>query len=125
MVWLRLSLSVTLSLGFTAPLLACPPSVLERLAEELAGLDEDHPKILLGDFNTPRRSVHFGPLLEQWHNAFASAGHGFGFTWPAPFPGWDLDQIWVDSHWHVQACRTVPTVRSDHLALVADLAPSR
>ncbi|MFN0059153.1 MAG: endonuclease/exonuclease/phosphatase family protein [Planctomycetota bacterium] len=110
----------------SAPTISRGPA-LARLREELDSLAGGDPVILLGDFNTPRRSVHFDELRRGFAHAFESAGRGVPYTWPLPFPALDLDHVWVDRRLEVMAAATRLTGRSDHLPVHVTLAafPSR
>jgi endonuclease/exonuclease/phosphatase family metal-dependent hydrolase len=93
---------------------------LAALAEKVRAL-EARPLIVLGDFNTPRDSVHFAPLRREVVNAFEKAGFGLGDTWPMPLPVLSLDQIWCGRGLAPLFCEHYGTVRSDHRPVVADL----
>lgn len=93
---------------------------LARLGEIASSL-RDRPLIVLGDLNTPRDSVHFAPLRENFANTFERAGIGSGETWPMPLPVLSLDQIWCSSALVPVRCRHAITFRSDHRPVVAEL----
>jgi vancomycin resistance protein VanJ len=76
--------------------------------------------LVLGDFNTPRDSVHFDPLRAHWHQAFEASGHGYAETWPMPVPMLALDQIWT--RLRPLRCRHGVSAYSDHRPVFADLA---
>ncbi len=79
------------------------------------------PLIVLGDFNTPQDSAHFGGLRSQLTNCFEMAGRGFAETWPSFLPVLSLDQMWVSSDWTPLLCRHFWTLQSDHQPVVVDL----
>lgn len=62
----------------------------ERLLAPLAG----KPVLILGDFNTPRDSVHFQSWRASRTHAFEATGQGIGSTWPAPVPVICIDHVW-------------------------------
>lgn len=93
---------------------------LERLGELAAEL-HDRPLIVLGDFNTPRDSVHFAGLRKHLANTFETAGLGSGETWPMPLPVLSLDQIWCSPGLVPVRCHHEVTFRSDHRPVVAEL----
>ncbi len=93
---------------------------LAELAEKVRALG-DLPLVVLGDFNTPRDSVHFAPLRRELVNAFEKAGFGLGDTWPMPLPVLSLDQIWCGRGLAPLFCEHYGTLRSDHRPVVADL----
>lgn len=79
------------------------------------------PLLLLGDFNTPRNSVHFDPLRLLLKNTFEQAGVGSGDTWPMPLPVLSLDQIWCSPDIRPIRCHHAVSFRSDHRAVITDL----
>lgn len=94
-----------------------------RQGEALAALvaESDTPTVVAGDFNAPpqapaRRCVR--PLLAD---AFATAGRGFGYTFPRTLPLWRIDYVLTTRHWTIERCFVAPADGSDHLPLVADL----
>jgi endonuclease/exonuclease/phosphatase (EEP) superfamily protein YafD len=93
---------------------------LTRLAE-IADTLRDRPLIVLGDFNTPRDSVHFAGLRKNFVNTFEAAGFGSGETWPMPFPVLSLDQVWCGTGLAPVRCRHEISFRSDHRPVVAEL----
>lgn len=95
--------------------------IFDKLLEELDDLGSRRPQVVLGDFNTPRRSRCFDGFRPRLRNAFEEGGKGLGFTWPSLLPIHDLDQIWVTSDWRVVSCETPWTWRSDHRPVLATL----
>lgn len=78
------------------------------------------PLIVVGDFNTPRDSIHLAPLRSQMNQAYEQAGHGWPYSWPVPAPMWAIDQMWlspglraVDHGFRYALC-------SDHLRQMLD-----
>ncbi|MCA9047588.1 MAG: endonuclease/exonuclease/phosphatase family protein [Planctomycetaceae bacterium] len=96
---------------------AGPLGVLTDHADEL----RDRPTIVLGDFNTPRDSVHLNALRTHHRHAFETAGQGYDGTWPVPLPVLNLDQIWTNQCVQPQSCQHVWTTLSDHRLVVADV----
>ena len=101
--------------------------VLEEIAASFEG--QQH-SVLLGDFNATPSSGEYALLVRaRWADAFAQAGHGFGFTFPVflryrglPSPPLvRIDQIWTHGRWHATSCRVGPSSSSDHLPLRARL----
>ena len=41
------------------------------------------PVLIVGDFNTTQLSQNYALLRQEYHDAFADTGNGFGFTYPA------------------------------------------
>ena len=95
-----------------------------RLAEIIAA-HRDEPLVVMGDFNTPRESVHFDSWHRDFREAFDSAGHGFSETWPAPLPLLRIDHCWLSPRWRAVHCELGSSLLSDHRAIITDLAPVR
>jgi vancomycin resistance protein VanJ len=77
--------------------------------------------VLLGDLNGTTGDRALNPLTSQLRSAQATAGDGFGFTWPAAFPIVRFDQILVrglqpKSSW------VLPATGSDHLPVAAGIS---
>ncbi len=77
--------------------------------------------LVVGDFNTPRRSVHFDAWRPAWRHAFETAGHGLDGTWPAWLPVLSLDHVWVARGCDPVRCTTRDTTASDHRLVEVDL----
>ena len=90
--------------------------VLEEVVASVSG-----PFIVAGDFNNPPRGLLYGRLAEQWTDAFAQAGWGSGFTFPAHFPLMRIDYLWLSPSLRAVDCYTLGTRASDHLPVVADI----
>ena len=96
-----------------------PLRQIAELAAPLAAV----PALVLGDFNTPRRSVHFQSIRSSWAHAFEAAGNGYDATWPEPFPVFSIDHVWGSAGLTFTDCRIVPTKLSDHRLVVFDFIP--
>ncbi len=81
----------------------------------------NEPVVMMGDFNTPRESIHFARLQEQLQDAFDVGGRGFAETWPVPVPVLSLDHILVSKSVRVLRCVHGGSL-SDHCRVIADLA---
>ena len=83
------------------------------------------PLLVVGDFNTPRDSIHFAPLRMLLSQAYESAGRGWPYSWPVPAPMWAIDQVWFsrDIHMWTHQFRIAPC--SDHLREVMQLTIQR
>lgn len=85
---------------------------------------QDTPVIIAGDFNTSHTSAAHGILTQAGlRDAFAGAGNGFGFTFPATNTIPPL--IRIDYIWHSRDLKAVSAMRgmqggSDHYPLVVD-----
>lgn len=95
-------------------------AVLMQVAEAAERLI-DRPALVLGDFNTPPDSAHFGPLRKSYRNVFETAGTGYLATWPMPAPVLCLDQMWINGSVEPGNCKHLWTVRSDHRPVLAEL----
>ena len=94
--------------------------VLGKLANELAPF-RDKNLVVMGDFNTPVESVHFGPMRQFLREAFEVSGKGYAPTWPHPAPVLWLDQIWVGPTIQPIQCHRLTPVNSDHRPVLAML----
>ncbi len=54
---------------------------------------KNNPSFIVGDFNTPYESVHFGDFKDSL-NSFHKVSKGFTATWPYGIPLFEIDQIW-------------------------------
>lgn len=95
-------------------------STLGRLTDLVSA--SPGPVIIMGDFNTPSDSVHFGPLRENFQNAFEARGQGNLATWPVPCPVLAIDHIWANRRVAVHSARHESSLQSDHQAVVAELS---
>lgn len=91
----------------------------KALAEAVA-TERNERVVLLGDLNGTTDDRAFDDITSQLRSAHASAGDGFGFSWPAKFPVARIDQILVrgvepTSSW------VLPATGSDHLPVAAGI----
>lgn len=90
---------------------------------------EPLPYIVAGDFNIPDISRSYREARAVWTDAFASAGRGFGSTFPGytrnPLslggPWLRLDYIFAGPGWTALECRVEPKRRAQHRAVFARL----
>jgi endonuclease/exonuclease/phosphatase family metal-dependent hydrolase len=78
-------------------------------------LPRDRPLVIAGDFNCGAREL--APLGE-----FLTIIDEPPLTFPAMRPRRALDHIAFSKHWRLEDLRAVPSLASDHMALLADLA---
>ena len=78
------------------------------------------PDLVLGDFNTPRDSVHFDAWRGELTHAFEAAGSGWDLTWPAAIPVLSIDHVWCAPSLVPTSARHVGSATSDHRAVVVD-----
>jgi endonuclease/exonuclease/phosphatase family metal-dependent hydrolase len=81
------------------------------------------PLLVLGDFNTPRDSVHFDAWRCRLVHAFEAAGGGSGATWPWPVPLLSIDHVWAGSPLRVLSCEIAGSRASDHRRVRVGLGP--
>jgi endonuclease/exonuclease/phosphatase family metal-dependent hydrolase len=74
----------------------------------------EHPDVVIGDFNTPRRASGLSPLAPGYVHAYDARGEGWSYTWPVPVPVVAIDQCIVASGVDVSKYRLVSTRASDH-----------
>ncbi|HZZ92444.1 MAG TPA: endonuclease/exonuclease/phosphatase family protein [Usitatibacter sp.] len=84
------------------------------------------PAIVAGDLNAPPHSLILRILREAgFRDAYAAAGHGFGFTYGHELPGGlsflRLDHVLVDDSIGVADCFVGPPGVSPHRPVIADL----
>ncbi len=108
---------------FVVDILADPFALRDPLLQELRTLMEQHsPDLVVGDFNSPRRSLALDPLPTGWRHAYDVAGSGWSYTWPTPLPVYAIDQAIVKDSVHVLDYRLETSWLSDHRRQVFDLA---
>lgn len=77
--------------------------------------------ILVGDFNTPYESVHFGLYKKYFNHAFTLKGKGFRETWFWNIPLLSLDHIWMSKDITIKESHKVSTWKSDHVLLESSI----
>jgi endonuclease/exonuclease/phosphatase family metal-dependent hydrolase len=86
----------------------------EQIEVLLRQLPRDRPLVIAGDFNC--EAAELAPLGE-----FLTVVAKPPLTFPALRPKRALDHIAFSEHWRLEDLRAVPSLASDHLALLADL----
>lgn len=85
--------------------------------------DRRLPLLVLGDFNTPRDSIHFEPLREYLAHAYEQRGNRqWPYTWPFPLPVYSVDHAWF-SRLRLYNYELHGSLRSDHRRQVLDFSP--
>jgi vancomycin resistance protein VanJ len=79
--------------------------------------------IILGDFNMPLDGVGDAQAFDGLHDAFKSAGFGFGWTYYWRGTAVRIDHILYGANWRCVDCRVGPYVGSPHRPVVATLEP--
>jgi vancomycin resistance protein VanJ len=92
-----------------------------RALGRVIAADRSEHVVLLGDLNGTVDDRAFAELTAPLSSTQATAGDGFGFTWPASFPVARIDQILVrgvkpTSSW------VLPATGSDHLPVAAAIS---
>jgi endonuclease/exonuclease/phosphatase (EEP) superfamily protein YafD len=77
--------------------------------------------IVLGDFNMPQESRLYASDWSPWHNAFGSAGRGFGWTKRTRTIGVRIDHVLAGPQWHCTRAWIGGDAGSDHRPLLATL----
>jgi endonuclease/exonuclease/phosphatase family metal-dependent hydrolase len=93
------------------PLLADVAERCRRAQEEGSPID-----VLAGDFNTPSRSVGFDPFptLAGGYRLASWSAVGWRGTFPADWPLYDIDHVWVHSRFAIQGSELFTSPASDH-----------
>lgn len=79
------------------------------------------PQALLGDLNARPGAPELAPLFKHFRDAWAVAGEGDGFTFPAADPKARIDYVLVSPLLEVRRASVPELPGSDHLPLVAEL----
>jgi endonuclease/exonuclease/phosphatase family metal-dependent hydrolase len=77
------------------------------------------PVVIAGDFNLPPPSGVIHDNLDDFDDAFAQAGRGFGYTYPSKLPFLRLDRIFTGHGLRAVDFRVGDTLASDHLCVRA------
>lgn len=108
--------------GVSDPLVLRRPflEAIARLCEErnAAGYPFD---FVAGDFNAVRRSLKFEAIGAAGRGYTLAEGASWGWrgTFPAVFPLYDIDHLWVSSDHHAETCRHFVHAESNHRGQVA------
>lgn len=85
-----------------------------------AAMEDENPDLVLGDFNSPRRSRALDPLPDGYVHAYDAAGRGWTYSWPVPLPVLAIDQTIVSARLEPLAYALDSTIVSDHRMQVFD-----
>lgn len=80
------------------------------------------PRALLGDLNARPTAPELAPLFARFSDAWAVAGEGHGFTFPASDPRARIDYALVSPQLRVRRASVPAPAGSDHLPLVAEVS---
>ena len=86
-----------------------------------AAMERETPDLVLGDFNSPRRSRALDPLPDGYAHAYDAAGRGWTYSWPVPFPVLAIDQAIVGARLETLRYALHSTIVSDHRMQVLDI----
>lgn len=95
---------------------------LRHAQEILEALPASGPVILAGDLNEGPDGPAVSTLLTRLTDAFALAGDGPGYTFPASAPAHRIDYVLASRHLVVEACRVEDVRAADHRPVVAEFA---
>jgi vancomycin resistance protein VanJ len=82
------------------------------------------PQVLSGDTNLPGLSPIVARHLSGYSDAFASAGWGFGYTFPSRTPWMRIDRVFVSRDLRVTSVQVGCDEDSDHRCVVASIERS-
>ncbi len=85
-----------------------------RLRKLTALMQTERPDLVVGDFNSRRRSRALCPLPGGFEHAYDAAGSGWSYTWPVPCPVLAIDQCIVGTRITPVMYELTSTLRSDH-----------
>lgn len=95
------------------------------------GPEGERPDVLMGDFNSVRRScIQRGLAQAGYVEAHAAAGRGRGSTWPRRglfrfAPGVRIDHAYVGPGLRVLSAKVSEDYGSDHAGVIVELARDR
>lgn len=92
--------------------------LLERI---VSMIEARSPDLVLGDFNSPRRSRALARLPAGFRHAYDVGGSGWSSTWPARLPLLAIDQTIVGPRLAVRGYRLRTTRISDHRLQLTEL----
>jgi len=88
-------------------------------------IEQHQPDIVVGDLNAPRRSLALQPLPNGYRHAYESAGTGWSYTWPVPFPCLAIDQCLLSASVTPVSYQLKSTLLSDHRIQILDFETRR
>lgn len=91
------------------------------LVESIAKVDQSEPDLVIGDFNIPGGSRSLEAFGRGYREAFATAGTGWGGTYPRDFPLWRIDLALVRRPWKPVRAEIIDLYGKRHLAQAIDL----
>jgi endonuclease/exonuclease/phosphatase family metal-dependent hydrolase len=97
-------------------------SQLQGIADTAVNYSAE-PVVIVGDTNLPDLSWAFARLLGEYGDGFASAGSGFGYSFPSPRNPWmRIDRVLADKkHFRFRSFEVINAYISDHFAITSEL----
>jgi endonuclease/exonuclease/phosphatase family metal-dependent hydrolase len=92
-----------------------------RQAEAIVATLDDRPTVLLGDLNTTPGPAAYRCLEGRLADAWTLAGEGEGHTFDADPPARRIDYVWVGGGVAALSAQVLPSVASDHSALLVEV----
>ncbi len=80
------------------------------------------PLVIAGDFNMRHDTASITPLKDRLDLAYLQHGRGWPYTWPAPFPVFMIDHMWISRDIRVNDYHLQRTRFSDHKRQIADVS---
>jgi endonuclease/exonuclease/phosphatase (EEP) superfamily protein YafD len=83
--------------------------------------------LIVGDFNAVSRSIGFDSLASAGGGYHLSSRYSLGWrgTWPAFFPVFDIDHVWVHSRWRILGCLLFTNLATDHRGQIVRFVSTR
>jgi endonuclease/exonuclease/phosphatase family metal-dependent hydrolase len=70
--------------------------------------------VVVGDFNTPARSLGFDSLMDQGYTLASRSTAGWRGTFPSWLPLYDIDHVWLGPGLGIRSCRLYNGPSTDH-----------
>jgi endonuclease/exonuclease/phosphatase family metal-dependent hydrolase len=70
--------------------------------------------VVVGDFNTPARSIGFDSFMDQGYTLASRSAAGWRGTFPSWLPLYDIDHVWLAPGLVARACRLYNGPSTDH-----------
>jgi endonuclease/exonuclease/phosphatase (EEP) superfamily protein YafD len=86
--------------------------------------DDGHPyDVVVGDFNTPSRSIGFDALASEGYTLASRSTRGWRGTFPSFLPVYDIDHVWLAPKTLVRSCTLFNGPSTDHRGQFVHLQP--
>lgn len=101
------------------------PTVREMQVEDMQRvMSISNNTILVGDMNARPDAGELEPLFEKFTDAWAAAGTGDGYTFPADSPDRRIDYILTSPEIDIQSAAVLPSPASDHFLVTSTISLS-